>query len=109
MATLAIAACILMGVFGFGLLLIRPVIKYCQRHAIEPNVWLMRMIGGWVLIWVLGTTLFRSRSFDASTMIFILFLLTMVWYALFWYRLKKAPKGDLYGDKIDKIGDRDTD
>ena len=46
---------ILLAVFGVALIFVRPVILYCRRHAIDPNMWLMRLIAGWVLVWVGGS------------------------------------------------------
>jgi uncharacterized membrane protein HdeD (DUF308 family) len=97
---------ILLTVFGAALLCVRPVIKYCQRHAIDPNMWLLRFIAGWVLIWVGGSTVMTKLMAYASSFstMGILLLLSIIWYLLVWYRLRQANKGELFDDKIDQIG-----
>ncbi|MFK7972959.1 MAG: hypothetical protein AB8F95_21495 [Bacteroidia bacterium] len=92
-------------IFLFGAIVIRPLIAYCGRHAIDANPWLLRLIAGWVFVWIGGPMILRSFfGFSTTGVIWVLLILTIVWYMLVWYRLKKAPKGDLFEDKIDSIG-----
>lgn len=99
---------ILLAVFAAALLFVRPVILFCQRHAIDANVWLLRLIAGWVFIWVGGSTVMtRLMGYESSfSTMGILLLLSIIWYLLVWYRLRRANKGELFDDKIDQIGKR---
>lgn len=97
---------ILLAVFAAALIFVRPVILFCQRHAIDANTWLLRLIAGWVFIWVGGSSVMtRLMGYDSSfSTMGILLLLSIIWYLLVWYRLKRTNKGELFDDKINQIG-----
>ncbi|MEZ4688456.1 MAG: hypothetical protein R3B47_21060 [Bacteroidia bacterium] len=97
---------ILLSIFGMALIFVRPVILFCRRHAIDPNIWLMRLIAGWVLVWVGGSMVMTNiMGYDGSfRTIGILLLLSIIWYLLVWYRLRNTNKGELFDDKINEIG-----
>ena len=115
MMALIIAVGLITGIFVLGIVFVRPVLRFCKRHAIDANRWLLRLVGGWVLIWVGGSFVMRrllpedglsswGYKDNSYSILITLAALSLVWYVQLWFRLKKAPKGDLFEDQIDEIG-----
>lgn len=98
---------LLFAVFLLGFFLLRPIIRYCKEQQIEPNRWVIKILGGWVLLWIGGPPLFEfafSLPPKSAWTVFFLLSFSMGWYLFVRNQLHQKGRTSAFQDEIDDIG-----